>query len=322
MKRAAALALASALVLAAGGGAAGRSLPPTYALPSWSPEGAQLVFARASGPASAILIARADGNRLRRLARTGVLSQLTLSPNGRSIAYASRGRLIVIRRDGTSRRVVGSGADLAWSGDGSRLAFAGSAVGGPIQVVKVDGSGRRRLTAEHLDHMPAWSPDGERLAFTRAAAAGRPDYLYVVGADGSGLRRLGPQGAAPAWSPDGRRLAFWQSNGEGVVLSVYSFADAQVRTLTRTFPAFSRAPVWSPDGTRLLLTVCGPFGACRLDVAAADGSAVTRIASGSDPAWSPTGLRIAFTTRGPCPASGIYVADPDGTRARRITPCR
>ncbi len=317
------LAAAAVCALALGAaGAAGRQLPPSYALPSWSPDGTQLVFARASGPTGTVLTAGADGKRLRRLARTGVLSQLLLSPSGRSIAYASRGRVVVIRRNGTGRRVVGSGADLAWSRDGSRLAFAGSAVGGPIQIVNVDGSGHRRLTSWRFDHAPAWSPGGERLAFGRASTAGGPDYLHVVGADGTGLLRLGPQGASPAWSPDGGSLAFWQRNPEGVVLSLYSFADGQVRTLTRTFPAFSRAPLWSPDGTRLLLTVCGPFGACRLDVVVADGSAVARIGSGGDAVWSPNGLRIAFTNRGPCPASGIYVAKADGTRARRVTPCR
>jgi TolB protein len=319
VRLAAAVACALALLT---GGASGRVLPPSYALPSWSPEGTQLVFARASGPAGAIFTAGADGKHLRRVARTGVLSQLELSPTGRSIAYATRGRVVVIRRDGTRKHVVGMGADMAWSQDGSRLAFAGSALGGSIQLVNVDGTGHKRVTGWHFDQAPAWSPGDERLAFTRAARPGGLEYLYVVGADGTGLRRLGPQGAAPSWSPEGGTLAFWQRNREGVVLSVYSFADAQVRTLTRTFPAFSGAPLWSRDGTRLLLTVCGSFGACRLDVAAADGSAVERVGSGGDPVWSPSGLRIAFTNRGSCPASGIYVADADGSRARRVTPCR
>ncbi|MDQ2909646.1 MAG: hypothetical protein M3R39_01275, partial [Actinomycetota bacterium] len=208
------------------------------------------------------------------------------------------------------------------SPDGTRLAFVRSAIGGPIENVDASGGDRMRVSGGRFDHAPAWSPDGSRLAFSRASTIGGVESLYVVGVDGTGLQALGPQGASPAWSPDGRALAFWQRNEEGVVLSVFRFADEQVVTITRTFAAFSRAPRWSPDGTRLLVTVCGPFGACRLDVAAADGSAVTRLGPGSDPAWSPDGSRIAFVQRRSCAGWSVFVADADGTGLRRITPCR
>ena len=303
-------------------GASSRTLPPSYALPSWSSDGTQLLFVSAKGPAGAVLVAGSDGRRMRRLFRTGVLSQVAWSPRGDWIAYSTRGRVVMIQPNGDGRRVVGSGADLAWSSDGSKLAFAGSAVGGPIEVVDADGSGRLRVTAGRFDHSPAWSPDGARLAFSRSFSVGGSEYVYVVGAGGAGLVALGPQGAAPAWSPEGSRLAFWQRTPEGVVLAVYRFADAQVRVLTRTLPAFSRAPRWSPDGTRLLVTVCGAFGACRVEVAASDGSEVAGIATGGDPAWAPDGSRIAFSARRSCPASGIFVAKADGTGQRRITACR
>jgi Tol biopolymer transport system component len=319
LRAVAALALALACSV---GGAAARPAPPSYAQPSWSPDGTRLVFARALGPAGAVVTAGADGKHIRRLSKTGALSQVSLSPDGRRIAYVSRGRAFVMQSSGKGRHAVGSGADFAWSRDGEELAFAGSAVGGPIQVVRADGSGRRRVTSGRFDHAPAWSPEGRRLAFTRSARVGGADFLYVVAADGTGLQRLGPQGASPAWSPDGARLAFWQRTAEGVVLAVYNFAGPRVVTLTRTFAAFSRAPRWSPDATRLLLTVCGAFGQCRVDVAAADGSGVARLLPGSDPAWSPDGARFAFVTRRLCAASSVFVANADGSRLRRITACR
>ena len=316
-------AAAAVAVLALGAaGASSRPLPPSYVLPAWSADGTQLFFASARGPAGAVHVAGADGRRMRRLFRTGVLSQVAWSPRDDRVAYSTRGRVVMIQPNGEGRRVVGSGVDLAWSADGSKLAFSASAVGGPIEVIDAAGSGRLRVTAGRFDHSPAWSPAGSRLAFSRSFSAGGPEYVYLVGADGNGLVALGPQGAAPAWSPDGTRLAFWQRTPEGVVLVVYAFAGEQVRVLTRTLPAFSRAPRWSPDGTRLLVTVCGAFGACRVEVAAADGSRVTRIAIGGDPAWSPDGARIAFSTRRSCAASGIFVAKADGTRQRRITACR
>lgn len=317
------VAAAAVAVLALGAaGASSRPLPPSYALPSWSADGTQLFFASAKGPAGAVHVAGVDGRRMRRLFRTGVLSQVAWSPRDDWVAYSTRGRVLMIQPNGEGRRVVGSGVDLAWSADGSKLAFSSSAVGGPIEVVDAAGSGHLRVTSGRFDHSPAWSPDGTRLAFSRSFSVGGPEYVYLVGADGTGLVALGPQGAAPAWSPDGTRLAFWQRTPEGVVLAVFGLADEQLRVLTRTLPAFSRAPRWSPDGTRLLVTVCGAFGACRVEVAAADGSEVRRIATGGDPAWSPDGSLIAFSTRRFCAASGIFVARADGTGLRRVTACR
>ena len=313
--------VAAAVALSATGASA-RPLPPSYALPSWSADGTQLFFASGKGPRGAIHAAGADGGPMRRLFRTGILSEVAWSPGDEWVAYSSRGRLVMTQPNGGGRRVVGSGVDLAWSSDGSKLAFAGSAVGGSISVVDAGGSGRVRITQGRLDHSPAWSPDGTRLAFSRSFSPGGPGYVYVALADGSAVERLGPQGAAPAWSPDGSRLAFWQRTQEGVTLAVYSFVDAQVRVLTRTLPAFSRAPRWSPDGGKLLVTVCSAFGACRVEVAAADGTYVTRLAAGADPAWAPDGARIAFSARGSCPGWGIFIARADGSAQRRITACR
>jgi TolB protein len=315
-------AAAAGLLVLLVGGAGARPLPPSYALPSWSPGGERLVFARALGPGGAVMTSRPDGKSLRRLAKTRVLSEVAWSPRGPRIAYASHGRVFVLRSDGKGRHLVGSGADLVWSPDGTRLAFAGSAVGGPIQIVQAGGGSRLRLTRARFDHAPAWSPDGRRLAFTRAASVGAQDYLYVVGVDGTGLRRLGPQGASPSWSPDGNALAFWQRTDQGVALALYRFGDEQVVRLTRTFAAFSHEPRWSPDGTQLLFTVCGPFGACRLDIAQADGSRVVRLGSGGDATWAPDGRRIAFVARVACAASSVFVMNADGGGQRRITPCR
>ena len=81
--------------------------------------------------------------------------------------------------------------------------------------MSADGSDVRRVAPKATSGEPAWSPDGRRIAFRifdgrRFESAGNSD-LFVVNADGSGLRRL-TRGAANvrwfAWSPDGRTVAF------------------------------------------------------------------------------------------------------------------
>ncbi len=53
----------------------------------------------------------------------------------------------------------------------------------------------------------AWSPDGRRIAFDAH------DVIYVVNADGSGLRRLAQNATFDSWSPDGRKLIIGRLNG-------------------------------------------------------------------------------------------------------------
>src|SRR5215831_14162322 len=81
----------------------------------------------------------------------------------------------------------------------------GTRLGNGIAVMRADGSRMRMLTAGRHDRSPAWSPKGRWVVFERGAR------LYVVGADGRGLRRLTPRTLGyhgPAWSPDGHSIAF------------------------------------------------------------------------------------------------------------------
>jgi len=74
--------------------------------------------------------------------------------------------------------------------------------------------------------------------------------IYVINADGSGLRRL-TDGLDPAWSPDGKKVAFarWR-DPRGIYV-----IDEDGRNETLLFGwSEAKAPAWSPDGSHIVFT--------------------------------------------------------------------
>ena len=237
------------------------------------------------------------------------------SPDGRTIA-------VVSRRDGNSEiylvDVEGGGQrnltrhparDFApaWSPDGRRIAFVSRRDGqSDIYVVDPDGRALRNLSRHPAaDEHPVWSPDGRRIAFVSTCCfeagmyAPKPNFLHVVNADGTGLRRLTNYPAydfTPVWTPDGRTLRY----GRNVV----NVDGSPSRRLPRFLP---KAGAWSPDGTRVAwVQVCHGGPSCRTSAARernqllvmnADGSGVRSLArriAWTVPLWSPDGRRLAF----------------------------
>jgi hypothetical protein len=93
---------------------------------------------------------------------------------------------------------VGDVHQVAWSPDGSRLAFADSS----IAVLDLATSSCVRLTHDPTDASPTWSPDSQRLAFS-SARDGNAE-IYVIQADGTGLTRITRNPAddvTPSWRP-------------------------------------------------------------------------------------------------------------------------
>jgi hypothetical protein len=117
------------------------------------------------------------------------------SPDGSRIAYAEyrddlgRDEIWVMNSDGTNQRQLlalapcpgatqGSGCtdSLAWSPDGSQLAFHSD---GGIYILSPKGSGLRLISKD--GGQPTWSPDGSLIAFTRGAE------LFTMAADGTNV---------------------------------------------------------------------------------------------------------------------------------------
>jgi Tol biopolymer transport system component len=181
-----------------------------------------------------------------------------------------------------------------------------------LWVVRADGTGLHRL-ADSARRRAAWSPDGTKLASDNGG------QLYVVDADGTGLRPINVGGIAvgsEAWSPDGRQIALVSqpdpfqhvtlvnADGSGAPIDVGKLATA---------------PAWAPDGR---LAFCQATDASFLQeslVVRAPSGALTTLAGNvlcnAPPAWSPDGTKIAFDS-----PLGLSVANADGSGVRLIGP--
>ena len=216
--------------------------------PVWSPDGSRLLYISGAGFADSDLYVYSLGTgRSRRLtAHAGLDAFPAWSPDGTRIAWtASRGGRIaiwVMSSDGSHKRRLTHGStaeDPSWSPDGRTIAFV-EMPSGSLEVMRADGSGRRRLSTLRAAGgvaAPSWSPDG-----TRIAIAGADGAVYAVEPTVARLRRLTPRRPStiawrPAWSPSGRGIAF-VNLAPGAALQVAA-AARDPRTHAR--PAHRRA---------------------------------------------------------------------------------
>lgn len=294
-------------------------------------------------------MAGADGSGERRLVPDlyyggTVSSPARWSPNGRQLVVqaselAGRTRVVVVDVVTGAARAVAEGIQPTWSPDGSSIAFVDNdpSQDGGIAVIRADGSGRRivasRLTGGRVGYdRPSWSPDGRRLAVVRSGGDVRGEQVFVVGADGRGLRRVTREPPAtevfrlepPAWLDE--RTLVLSSHRVHADFELYTMRPdgAGRRRLTRN-DVDDREPVWSPNG-RLIAFTRGREGGAAIWVAAPDGRHARRVsprATGDSfsPSWSPDGRRLAFV--GMSRHSGafyaaLHVVNANGTELRRF----
>jgi TolB protein len=291
----------------------------------------------------------------------GTLAFVSGEPEGRSAIF-------VTNADGTERRRLArerigvqavpksriEGVEvMAWSPDGAEIAYSGGRGHTDLYVVRVAG-GRARLLSHSPtkeDWNPAWSPDGRKIAFERHHDGF--NWIYVVNADGTGLRRLtAVYNWLRTWTPDGR-ITFYNARGTWVMNS-----DGSGKRRTRvegekspdgTKVAFSTgtamwvmeanghnrrklygdpnrttsSPVWSPDGKTLAWTPGD--GDFEVFVVRADGSGLRNVTDNDglqrrpEPTWSPDGRALAFVCQLPDATTEICVMNADGSGERNVS---
>ena len=168
---------------------------------------------------------------------------------------------------------------------------------------------------------PVHTPAAGRIAFTSYRDGNRE--IYVMNADGSGVRRLTDNEADdgdPSWSADGRRIAFVSNRDGNREIYVMNADGLGVRQLTDN-EADDYDPSWSADGRRIAF-VSNRDWDDDIYVMNTDGSGVRRLTdneeSDYDPSWSADGRRIAFTSYRDGNGE-IYVMNADGSGVRRLT---
>jgi Tol biopolymer transport system component len=144
---------------------------------------------------------------------------------------------------------VGEVENIAWSPDGTRLAYDTFLDDrNQIVVVGVDGSNPTVLVDQDSPEgpgAPAWSPDGTRIAYVTtpqkegAAGAHFSFEVWVIGADGSNPARIFHgqccigDWRGPRWSPDGSQIAFFDDvdTAYGTWLVVNADGSGEVSTI-------------------------------------------------------------------------------------------
>jgi TolB protein len=300
------------------------------------------------------------------------------SPDAKKIAfetttdyYVGLRCVYVIDADGSDRTYLaktpatpqGNFATPSWSPDGKKIAFTAD---DGIHVINVDGSDETHLTnvnpKEHLqtlDQYPTWSPDGKKIAFKRttgstefrddaswdpsstsatAAAAPEKSGLYVINADGTGLKNLFNEaetgseiapGSRIAWSPDGKQIAFSAFDVERQYEIFVTNVDGTGETqLTKIPDSLESSPTWQPNGEKIAFLSGGHGFSYDIYTINADGTGQRRLTKTAQNegflAWSPDGKKLAFardTENDPNHYGrewgNIYIMSADGTGQRR-----
>ena len=274
--------------------------------PSWSPDGANLVYSRYTQQSNA------EPSKVWSRNVNYELSTTTFLPACDSI----RERFAVTKSNYDARTMS-------------------------LLVVEEGKPARSILELKDMILGPQWSPGGRQIIFGIGGfplfdtIGHGPAQVGVINADGSGFHVItsGPNSNAfPSFAPDGKHIVYRTNGPEGEGLRLMNLEDHSVTTLTKDYDNF---PVWSPRGNLIafIRKIDGDFEVLTIRP---DGKELRQLThtKGNDAhlGWSPDGERLVFTSSrmgfkdealntdgGPQPYGEIFVMRYDGTEVEQLT---
>ena len=294
----------------------------------------KIILNRLGPTTSELFIANADGTGERKLLSTSEMDySASFSRDGKWIVFTSERKgsadIYRVHLDGSGlERLTDNTAfddQAVLSPDGTYLAFVSTRSTGTADIWTLDLKSHRlrNLTrGAGGNFRPSWSPDGKWIAFSsdrntfvRPRGDGPNEFeqvqetsIYMIQADGTGLRRLTPAGlfaGSPKWSADGEKVVFYEMTVEhaldarfgdfrpGAVSQIVSVDVAGgVRRQLSTGAGVKVSPQFVRDDVCYLLkggdhaglaTIKGGFGAA---------------GSMRNPAWSSDGAQVVYQKLG------------------------
>lgn len=283
-------------------------------VPSWSPDGTQVVYSRFAftpQPNPAHLWSR---NAKFDLYGTSFLSSVDAAHDRfATTERAGTGTRLVIVENGKPSRTVLERPDLIlapqWSADGK-------------QIVAGVGNFSSFLDFEVGSRKPVDPANGGA-------------QVAVLNDDGSGFTLLtsGPNNNGfPSFAPEGRRIVYRTAGPQGQGLRILNLADGSVTKLTNSWDNF---PLWSPKGDLIAFVRRNGVGDFQIFTIHPDGTGLAQLSHthGNDAhlAWSPDGEHLLFTssrmgfkdealyTGAPQPYGEIFVMRADGSAVEQLT---
>jgi len=205
---------------------------------------------------------------------------------------------------GTEHQTVTNGfQSLSLSPDGRKIAFI--ARGDVFAASARDGGDATRITTTpELEAQVSWAPDSRRLVYVSSRDGVDHIYMYDVGTrTETKLTNGTANDVSPSWSPDGKSIAYNHGAKEVRVIDVATKQDRLLATGELDRPPFlsEREITWSPDGKWLAYPTGGQGAFANpyiVSLTGGDAKPVSFLADGntSPIAWSPDGTYLLFST--------------------------